>query len=413
MKRPFITFLLRGTVRCVAQHAGPLSSISARGVLILLTAFVLFPACLDRAESASAGALVTGIRHWSSDDYTRVVIDLSRKATFDHHLLRKDPSINKPRRLYVDIRTASIDKGLDRVIPINDGLLKKVRTGQYDRKTVRVVLDIESIEDYNVFPLSDPFRIVIDVTGEKRASIRPAREGREPTISEQLGLKVKTIVIDPGHGGKDPGAIGRRGLKEKDITLKISKMLRKELEKKLDARIILTRDRDAYIPLEERTAIANSKGADLFVSIHVNASPRPRASGVETYFLGITSDRETMRLAARENSTNTKSMSDLEYILNDLIRTAKTNESSRLAARVQTSLVSHLRKKYSGVNGNGVKGAPFYVLMKAAMPSILVEVSFISNPREEKRLRDERYLREIVKGISTGILDYINNRGVV
>ncbi len=376
--------------------------------------FFLFLILLKNSTAAEPRALVTGIRHWSSEDYTRVVIDLSRKASFEHHLLKKDPSKKKPRRLYIDISTASIDKNLERVIPINDGLLKKVRTGQHTKKTVRVVLDIESIRDYNVFPLSDPFRIVIDVTGERRAPVRDSAGGEVvPTISEQLGLKVKTIVIDPGHGGKDPGAIGRRGLKEKDITLKIARMLRAELKKKLDAKIILTRDRDVFIPLEERTAIANSKGADLFISIHVNASPRRGASGVETYFLGITNDRDTMRLAARENSTNTKSMSDLEYILNDLIRTAKTNESSRLASRVQSSLVTRLSRRYKGVNGNGVKGAPFYVLMKAGMPSILVEVSFISNPREEKRLRDERYLKEIVRGISTGILEYINRRGVV
>jgi N-acetylmuramoyl-L-alanine amidase len=302
------------------------------------------------------------------------------------------------------------------------------RVGQYDGNTVRVVLDIESIEDFKIFPLGDPFRIVIDVTGEPVAGFAGSGDAvagpripaintpplsSTPSLSQQLGLKVKRIVIDPGHGGKDPGAIGKKGLKEKDVTLKLAKMLEKELKGKLDADIILTRRTDVFIPLEERTAIANSRDADLFVSLHINASPRRAASGVETYTLNISNDEEVMRIAARENATSRRSVSDLQFILNDLIKTAKTNDSVRLAEAVQLKLVTNLRSKYRDVKGNGVKGAPFYVLVGTKMPAILVEASFISNPTEESRLRDDRYLQEIVKGISKGLVEYIDGPGSI
>ena len=169
----------------------------------------------------------------------------------------------------------------------------------------------------------------------------------------------------------------------------------------------MTRDADTFIPLEERTAIANTKEADLFLSIHANASLNRRASGVETYYLDLTNDEVAIRLAARENAVSSKKMSDLQYILNDLIKTSKTNESSRLAEVVQEALVSNLKVKYSDIRGNGVKGAPFYVLVGTHMPSILVEVSFISNSKEEDRLSDDGYIREIIAGISSGVKEYV------
>ena len=174
----------------------------------------------------------------------------------------------------------------------------------------------------------------------------------------------------------------------------------------------MTRDDDTFIPLEERTAIANTKEADLFISIHANASFNRRASGVETYFLNLTNDAVAIRLAARENAVSSKKMSDLQYILNDLIKTSKTNESSRLAAVVQESLVSNMRVKYNDVKGNGVKGAPFYVLVGTHMPSILVEVSFISNSKEEARLRDDAYIHEVVQGIKNGVMRYVKEMEV-
>lgn len=400
----------------------------------------LFAALFLTPLHARAGktADVTEVKHWSNPNYTRIVISLDKKASFSHKLLNPDPAINKDwRRLYVDIKDAELGETLSKNIPINDGLLKVARAGQFDKDTVRVVFDIESIDDFKIFPLSDPFRIVVDVTGKGEAlakaqepkppataperpqpviekpSARKAPEIRSasPTITQQLGLKVRKIVLDPGHGGKDPGAVGRGGLKEKDVTLKLGRMLRETLSARLDSKIVMTRSTDVFIPLEERTAIANSQDADLFVSIHINASPRRAASGVETYTLGLSNSEEAKRIAARENATSTRSVSDLEFILNDLIKTAKTNDSVRLAATVQDRLVSVLKAKYKSTKSNGVKGAPFYVLVGTKMPAILIEVSYISNPDEEKRLKDDRYLKEIVDGITSGLLKYINGGG--
>ena len=407
---------------------------STRTIFVLLFLALFFMGAGREAQAAPRKALVTGIKHWSNPAYTRIVIELSRKAEFSHRLLKQDPLIKMEwRRLYIDFSNSVLSPRMQKAIPINDGLLKAARAGQYDPETVRVVLDIESIEDFKIFPLSDPYRIVIDVSGVKKTAIGPAQpirdsSGKEvpqirqtpatggppdPSLIQQLGLKVKTIVLDPGHGGKDPGAVGRSGLREKDVTLKLGLMLREKLTQDAGAKIILTRDTDVFIPLEERTAIANSRDADLFVSIHINASPRRAASGIETYILSLSNTEEARRLAARENATSTRSVSDLEFILNDLIKTAKTNDSARLAAVVQENLVAELRKKYDPIRSNGVKGAPFYVLVGTKMPAILIEVSFISNPEEEERLKDENYLREVVEGISAGIMEYINGSGAV
>ncbi|MFQ5480676.1 MAG: N-acetylmuramoyl-L-alanine amidase [Thermodesulfobacteriota bacterium] len=354
---------------------------------------------------------ITAIRHWSNPDYTRVVIDLTGKASYEYHLLKKDPSIHKPRRFFVDIKDSSPAKSLSRDITINDGLLLHVRSAQHSKNTARVVIDIESIDDYKIFSLNNPFRIIIDMNGKGGGAHVPVKKTKDRKVTRprksKKHKKKLLIVVDPGHGGKDPGAIGHRGLQEKNVTLKIARMVVKDLSRKLDSKVILTRKRDVYVALEERTAIANSRNADLFVSIHINSSRRRSATGVETYILNLSTNEESRRLAARENSTTKKGLGDLEYILRDLVKTAKTNDSVRLASSVQGKLVTGLRRKYSRIKGNGVKGAPFYVLVGTRMPSILVEVSFISNSREEKRLRSTKYLEEVSKGITTGVVDYV------
>lgn len=380
-------------------------------LLILLSFFLLPPISVSRPSPVN----ISAIRHRSGPNYTRVVVDLDRKAVYTWRLLGKDPSINKPRRLYIDIEGARLPQDLKRETPVNDGFLRTIRAAQYDSTTVRVVLDIETVGDYKVFPLSNPFRIVVDVKGE---GFKSAKEGTATLEKKGAGEPLKskgaamTIVIDPGHGGKDPGAIGAAGLEEKDVTLKVAKLLKKRLEDELTSRIMLTRESDVYIALDERTAIANGKEADLFISVHANASPRRAASGVETYYLASTGDREAMRVAARENASTEKEMNDiLRYILNDLQRSGNQQESIRLASAVEGELASTLDRKYGDVRSNGVKGALFYVLVNCNMPSILVEVSFISNPLEERRMRDEKYLAEISSGISGGILKYLKGEG--
>jgi N-acetylmuramoyl-L-alanine amidase len=274
---------------------------------------------------------------------------------------------------------------------------------------VRVVLDIQSIDKHKIFSLSDPYRIVIDVTGESGQQPTAPEKGTPShlTLAQQLGLGVKRVIIDPGHGGKDPGAMGPRGIAEKDVTLAIAKRLQEKVEKELGLEAILTRSSDVFMPLEERTALANTKKADLFISIHANANTDRQAQGVATYILNVATDAEAARLAAFENAVSTKRISDLEKILSDLMLNAKITESTRLADFVQQKLVQCLGRKYNKVKDLGVKQAPFYVLIGARMPCILVEASFITNRLEASRLASSAYQDTIAEGIAEGIHSYI------
>ncbi|MGD8286201.1 MAG: N-acetylmuramoyl-L-alanine amidase, partial [Desulfobacterales bacterium] len=291
--------------------------------------------------------------------------------------------------------------------------------GQYTNNSVRVVVDIKSFKSYKIFSLKDPFRIVIDVwgtAGQKSDPKQPPmasskKSGKLPSssLAKQLALGVSRIVIDPGHGGRDHGAPGYlKGVHEKDIVLQIARRLAKKVRKELGYEVIMTRNSDRFLTLEERTAIANTKNADLFLSIHTNSHRDRRAYGIETYFLNLATDDEAIRVAAIENATSTKNISDLQTILYDLMQNAKINESSRLASHVQGRMVGYLKqKRYSRIKDKGVKQAPFYVLLGAQMPAILVETSFISNPRECKRLLDPKYQERLCDGIIKGIRGYV------
>ncbi len=359
---------------------------------------------------------VTGLRYWSNPSYTRVVIDADRDTTYNHKLLKKDLSIHKPERLCVDLHNSRLGNGLIKKIPINDDLLSNARAGQFKADIVRVVIDITSFKTYKIFSLKNPFRIVIDVWGTESKK-KPSKfkskkkDGKFTTsaLAKQLALGVNCIVIDPGHGGRDRGASGYlKGVYEKDIVLKIAKKLAKKIRNELQCEVVLTRTRDRYLTLEERTAIANTKNADLFISIHTNAAKSRKAFGIETYFLNLATDDESILVAARENATSTKNISDLQTILTDLMQNAKINESSRLAGHVQTALCNHLKKnKYDRINNKGVKQAPFYVLLGAQMPAILIETSFISNSKECKRLITPKYQERLCEAIVNGIKKYI------
>lgn len=360
-------------------------------------------------------AVVRGIRHWSNPTYTRVVIDLDRTTNFYSHFLRESSSQGKPPRLYIDLFKSSLGKNHPGSIPVNDGILLSIRAGQYKADTVRVVLDIDQLKSHQIFAMENPFRIVIDATGGGKGPRRAASPtGVEPrktpakgpfTLAQQLGLGVSRVVIDPGHGAHDPGAVGVKGLKEKDIVLDIALRLRNLLQR-AGLETILTREKDVYLGLEERTAIANRSNSDLFVSIHANSSKRSNLKGVETYYLDIARSQRAMETAALENSMSLAKMSDLEGILEQLFNTKK-DESSRLAGIVQKNIVKHLQKHFSQVRDLGVKKAPFYVLIGAQMPSILAEVSFINHPVEGKRLATESYRQRIAEALSAGIQDYI------
>ncbi len=390
------------------------------------------PVKQQTAEASDTGKEyihVNNIKYWSTPDYTRVVVYADSKVSFKETFL-KEKDGDHPPRLFLDISGSKLNKELMQPISINDGLLKSARAGQFDLNTVRVVLDIESIDSYKIFALEDPYRIVIDVSGEKRegdtgdqigqiisksdkafepaTNIVPVAKKPEPkpSLAQQLGLGIKRIVVDPGHGGHDAGAIGYGGIKEKDVVLDVGKKLRKIFTEELGLEVIMTRDTDIFIPLEERTAIANTAGADLFVSLHCNASRNKKAGGIETYFLNFASDEESMMLAARENATTTKNISDLQAILNDLMLNSKVNESSKLARLVQGSLLDILFDNGDRPKDRGVKQAPFYVLVGAQMPSILVEMSFITNKEEARKLSDEKFQRTVAESIADGVRKY-------
>ncbi len=367
------------------------------------------------------GSTVTieNLRVWSNPNYTRVVIDADNETDFYHHLLKKDPAINKPQRLYVDLSNSRLGASIQKIIPINDDLLINARAGQYTSDLVRVVVDIKSFESYKIFSLKDPFRIVIDVRGtdadetpaESKPLVTSKNKDKLPAsaLAKQLALGVRRIIIDPGHGGRDYGAPGYlKGVHEKDVVLDIARRLAKTIRAELKCEVFLTRNSDTFLTLEERTAIANTRNADLFISIHTNSHRDRRAYGIETYFLNLATDDDAIRVAAMENATSTKNISDLQTILTDLMKNAKINESSRLADQVQTTMVAQLKqKRYSRIKNKGVKQAPFYVLLGAQMPAILIETAFISNPRECQRLVDPAYQQRLCEAIVGGIKEYI------
>jgi N-acetylmuramoyl-L-alanine amidase len=364
---------------------------------------------------------ITGLRYWSNPNYTRLVIDADGDTPFEEHLLKPDPALNTPRRLYVDLNNARLGKDMEKIVPINDDLLKDARAGQYTPETVRVVVDIKTFSKYKIFPLKNPFRIVIDVWGTTDSpSALVTAPGTTPipgdekvgpgTLARQLALGVSRIVIDPGHGGKDFGAPGyMKGVHEKEIVLQIAKKLAKMIQNELGCQVYLTRSDDRYLTLEERTAIANTREADLFISLHTNAHKNSEAYGIETYFLNLATDDEAIRVAAMENATSRKNISDLQTILTDLMQNTKINESARLASFVQGSMNEHLSKRYDRINNKGVKQAPFYVLLGAQMPAILIETGFISNPGECKRLISPEYQDYICRSIVNGIRQYIKD----
>ena len=381
---------------------------------------------VTKSSSEPGLIAVKDIRHWSTLSYTRVVIDLSGPVKYTYNLLKADPDNNKPRRLYLDLDGACVASDIDKTIAIGDGLLQRARAGQYKKDTVRVVLDTESIGGYKVFHLYGPFRIVVDVRRSekeedqsvaqpvaKRRARKGVRKAESPDITlslaRQLGLNVKTIVIDPGHGGKDPGCSSRGKIREKDIVLSLAKVLAKKIEKEIGCEVLLTRNRDVFLDLERRTAIANMKRADLFISLHINAHRKKGVHGLETYFLNMATDKQAMMVAARENATSEKNISDLQAILNDLMLNTKISESSRLAHSVQSSMVHQVKAGYGDVKDLGVKQAPFYVLIGAQMPAILVEAGFLTNTKERKRLLSSKYQERIAKGICSGLQAYIKD----
>jgi len=367
------------------------------------------------------------IRYYSYPEYTRVVLDLSGEIKIAEKVLRGADSC----RLFFDLKGCrfSVDYPAEKKseVRIAAGNLQRIRIGGWNPQTIRIVFDFDRIGKYNRFYLTSPFRIVFDIhrqaefisraeqvsaTAGNSPGGRPPAGRDSPSIARQLGLGVHRIVIDPGHGGKDPGAINRSlGLKEKDITLDIGKRLNAILNEHKELEIILTRPRDEYVPLEERAAIANSNQGDIFISIHTNSAPRLTARGVETYFLSMTADPWAMEVAALENAMSSKSMAEMRTILDQILQNSKISESQILSHSIQDSTVANLLRRYDDIDSLGVKKAPFYVLVGAEMPSTLVEVSFLSNHDEARRLASPEYRQSIAAGLYLGIINFIQSLG--
>jgi N-acetylmuramoyl-L-alanine amidase len=237
----------------------------------------------------------------------------------------------------------------------------------------------------------------------------PTRDG-QATLTRALGLKIGRIVIDPGHGGHDTGTIGPTGLMEKDLCLDVALRLGKIIQQRLPgAEVVYTRSDDTFIPLEERTHIANEAKADLFISIHANSSHDHGARGIETYYLNLKGSPDAMEVASRENATAQQSVHDLEDLVKKIARSEKIDESREFAADIQDSLAKRIQKSYKPVKDRGVRKAPFVVLIGADMPSILTEISFLSNPADEQLLKKPEHRQKVAEGLYQGVASYLQS----
>ncbi len=470
----------------------------------------------DPGKPAARLSLVTGIRQWSTPDYTRVAIDLEKQVQY------QAGRVPDPDRVFFDLYDTRLAPELvGKSFDVDNGFLHKIRVAQFKRGLTRVVLELDEVVEYSAFFLPNPDRLIIDIHGkqpatatakagndpplakaaprlrsgqapggapatvsakseipavkasaaakpaassdpnaaaswsrvatskeagtmeaatlsepeikatskpttsptfqavsprserskarEKQASLatheaKPTAHG-EQTLIRALGLKIGKIVVDAGHGGHDVGTIGPDGLTEKALVLDVALRLGKLLESRMGAEVVYTRDDDTFVPLETRTAIANKEQADLFISIHANSSREPEARGVETYYLNFTSSADALEVAARENAVSEKSIHELQDLVKKIALKEKIEESREFAADVQQSLWATAGK---GTRNRGVKKAPFIVLIGANMPSILAEISFLSNPGDEQKLETPEYRQKIAEALYRGVAKYVS-----
>jgi N-acetylmuramoyl-L-alanine amidase len=372
----------------------------------------------QKGNQTASFATIQNIRHWTYSNYTRLVLDADRNIDY-----RADNPDGELLRITLN-NTRISPEAKNNLAALSDGLLQRVTLRPSATDEIQVIINVKNLKETpKIIPLGNPDRLVIDLFGPNTAdgSNSPVAGGSpaqdtssdRAAFAQALPVKIRTIVIDPGHGGKDPGAIGRTGLTEKDIVLDIGLQLRSLIQDRLNKKVIMTRDDDTFIPLDDRTLMANSKNADLFVSIHVNSHPQRSTRGVEIYHLGQSSDRHAMAVAARENNVSIQSLGHLDrtvkQILFDLGREYNIDQSQTLAYFTRQAFQRTLENRYNYVVvDHGVKRAPFYVLLNSNMPSILAEVSFISNPKEEQLLRDKKYRQGIAESLFQGIRAYLS-----
>lgn len=432
----------------------------------LLAFWILAAALLPAQTAPDPRVEIASLRYHTHANFTRIVIDIGQLREY---IPAED---RRAGRLTVDVLQARLNAILqDKDFPVRTDYLSRILIFQKAAGTVRVSveLDFTRVESTRVYHLFDPFRIVIDIyprlappaapvpVPPAAKSEGPAPEAKPPakpedkpgkrpeektavktetkpgaksgapavtapaakppaalpsgyTMVRSLGLGVKTIVLDPGHGGSDPGCLGRSGLKEKDVALDIALELKKALVAK-GFEVTMTRESDVRIPLEDRPVVANQRRADLFVSIHINAARDRKREGVETFYLNFSPDPEVNATAARENATSTRNISQMKDILQRIVQTSKILESRDLAERLHANLLRTLSDKGRPMRSLRVKGGPFWVLIGGEMPSVLVEVSHLSNAREEGLLKTAAWRTRIVRGLTDGIMSYVQALG--
>jgi N-acetylmuramoyl-L-alanine amidase len=392
------------------------------------------------AADGSAPAMLRAIRREALPDALRITLEFEREAIFHEERL------DGPSRVLLDLRnTQAVEALKDATIAFPDDVVRQARIARQQDSRTRVVFDLQSAGRHSVYSLYNPYRIVIDferaagarevgvprevgvVSGFSRTGTTATKEPppAQPdttapppppssaatnrrggfSLSRQLGLGISRIVIDPGHGGYDPGA-QVRGLNEAELVLDVALRLEQLLTREPGVAVVLTRRTNAYVSLEQRTAIANRAAADLFLSIHANASANATVRGFETYFLNFAPNPEAEAIAARENAGSSKTMGSLPDIVKAIALNNKIDESRDFASMLQQSMHTQLRKVDRTARNLGVKQAPFMVLVGATMPSALVEVSFLTHRQDATLLRTTNYRQQIAEALAAGILKY-------
>lgn len=421
-------------------------------------------AALTAAPCLAANA-VKDVRYWSVGGVTRVAIEVSGEFRFQAQRL------SFPDRVFFDIPNAVPEKGKPLgSITVADGRVKQIRVAQTVPGVTRVVLDLEDGMEFTASQLSNPERLMVElrkrdtpVAAASPAAPKPApakietavatpppaavqtppverpaankpppisvatnSQSAKPAVAPQpalrnsngdrsltrvLGLKVGKVVIDAGHGGHDQGTKGRSGLLEKDLTLDVATRLAALLKERLGTDVVMTRSDDSYPTLEERTEIANNSRADLFLSIHANWNPVRSVAGVDTYYRYFSASREDLDLAARENAGTTRSIFDLQETVANIAQRAKVDESRELAMQLQRALHAAAAKENADAKSRPVKRAPFVVLIGANMPSVLAEIGFLSNPKEEQLLNSPEHRDRLAEALYKGIDAYFTSLG--
>ena len=411
------------------------------------------PMPLPLAEPPATGVPVRNITHSVLPKGDRITIELGREATYS------TSRAGNPDRVEIDLNDAALAAGLaDKTANISGALVKSMSARRVGQQAARVTLELNGKPRFSTFPLYNPFRLVIDVEADAAmpavatavpapiptatppsppasrsvskaptpppvpaappasaattiddplpAPATPSSTGRgDYSLARQLGLGVSRIVIDPGHGGHDPGARAN-GVNEADVVLDVALRVEALLKAQPGFDVVLTRRTNTFIPLEERTAIANRESADMFLSIHVNASPRAATRGIETYLLDFASNPDAEALAARENATGAQTMRELPQIVKAIALNNKVDESRELAKMVQVSLVKRITPLSKNIKDLGVKRAPFVVLIGAQMPSVLAEISFVTNRTDASLMKQASHRQRIAQALADAVLKY-------